>query len=46
MIEAYFIRNTQFGPPYAPTGYFVLNLLTNREAPLPRILDPMDSWPH
>jgi hypothetical protein len=28
------------------TCYFVLNLLTNKETPLPRILEPMDSWPH
>ena len=46
MIEVHYIRNTQFGPPYIPTTYYVLNLLTNKETPLPGILMPMDNWPH
>jgi hypothetical protein len=45
MIEAHFIRNTRYGPPYTATGYFELNLLTNKETPIPGILFPLDSWP-
>ena len=45
MIEAHFIRNTQYGPQYIPTGYYVLNLLTNKETAIPPIVGPLDSWP-
>ena len=46
MIEAHFVRNTQYGAPYMPTGHFVLDLVTNKETPLPGILWVMDTWPH
>jgi hypothetical protein len=46
MIEAHYIRNTQFGPPYTATGYYILDLLTNKETAIPGIYLPMDSWPH
>jgi Tol biopolymer transport system component len=46
MIEAHFVKNTQYGPPYIPTGYYILNLLTNKETAIPGILMPLDSWPH
>jgi hypothetical protein len=45
MIEAHFIKNTQFGPPFIVTGYYSLNLQSNRETPMPGILQPMDNWP-
>lgn len=45
MIEAHFIRHTQFGPPYAPTDFYVLDLATNKETLLKGILQPLDSWP-
>jgi hypothetical protein len=44
MIEAHFARNSQLGPLYAPSGNFVLNLLTRKETPLPGT--PIDTWPH
>ena len=46
MIEAHFIRNTQSGPPYIPSAYYTLNLLTNKETPIPGVLQPLDTWPH
>jgi hypothetical protein len=45
MIEAHYIRNTQVGPQYAATGYYILDLLTSKETAIPGILQPMDSWP-
>ena len=45
MIEAHYVRNTQFGPPFTPTSYYILNLLTNQETALPGILWPVDNWP-
>ena len=45
MIEAHFVRNTQLGPPYMSTDYFVLDLVTNKETPLPGTLWVMDTWP-
>jgi WD40-like Beta Propeller Repeat len=36
MIEEHFVvDSTGMGPPYAPDRYFVLNLSTNKETPLP-----------
>jgi hypothetical protein len=45
MIEAHFIHNTQYGPPYWASGYYVLNLLTNKETPIPGVIGPLDIWP-
>lgn len=46
VIEAHFIKNTQLGPPFIPSHYYILDLLTNKETALPAILGlPMDIWP-
>jgi hypothetical protein len=43
MIEAHYIRNTQIGPPYIPTRYYELNLVTNKETLLPPIGQILDT---
>lgn len=45
MIEAHFVRNTQFGPPYLPAASFLFNLKTGKETALPAGVSPVDVWP-
>ena len=45
MIEAHFIRNLQFGPPYISSDDYAMNLLTKKETPPPPFAQIMDTWP-
>jgi hypothetical protein len=47
MIEVHLVlESTPLGPYYAPTHYYVRNLLTNVETVLPTGFQTLDVWPH
>jgi hypothetical protein len=46
MLESHFVQRQGPGPPYFPTGMFVLNLSTNIEASVASVLTTEDTWPH
>jgi hypothetical protein len=47
MLEVQFAYTQGFGPPYRATGkYFMLNLRTKVQTPLPARFRPIDVWPH
>jgi len=47
MIVSHFVPNTMgIGPPYTVGPFFVFDLRTNVETPLPAGFRPIDIWPH
>jgi hypothetical protein len=47
LIVSHFVPNTMgIGPPYAVGPFFVFDLRTNVETPLPAGFRPIDIWPH
>ena len=47
MLESHMVANNQGpGPPYFPSGLYVLNLSTNVETSLGGMGSPVDIWPH
>ena len=46
LIESHMTPRISFGPPFVSSGYFLLNLSTNAETPLPGFVPPLDTWPH